>query len=511
MPKRAQPDTLLFALALAVTATIHLPSVAHGLVADSFVFAVPHTLAETFRYFAVSVIPPEHNALWLRPIPMFTFRLDGFLWNYDAWGMHLTNVLIHLVNVALVWRLIRRSVEAAAPQTLKGKESAPLKGPSAPLALSTGPLAPFAGALIYGIHPLSVGSASWVAARFDLLSIAFGLAGLTAWLGWTKVLSGRRLAGAVLLLALSLLSKEQGIVFIAACGAVSAYEWATNRTHRERPVLGLTLLAATLVVYGFWRVLAFGGLGGYLDAPQHGLSIVPPLSYLVTLAWPFVTPLLIRTVTVPFLLALAGLAAAGAILIRTHRGTIPHTGRAYLVAFGAVFLFGLATTLPNPALTFRAIIRHSEARFALPALTGLALLAGPAVRSLLRRRAAYIPVAVALLVWFAALAWRADVQRQAWGSAAVTAGSIVTQTLALAPDPPTGSMLIYIDIPRENAAYAYIYGIGLEEAVKAAYGRADIRVVRYPTREDFRKADPARDAVFEFHPETGELERLKAE
>ena len=167
MQKRTVPDITLLAIALGVTAAIHLPAVAHGLVADSFVFAVPHTLAETFRYFAVSVIPPEHNALWLRPIPMFTFWLDGILWQNDAWGMHLTSVLIHLANVALVWRLIHRSVAAAGPgkgQPASGKvpsapgkaPSAPgkapsvqLKGPLAPLATSKGPpapLAPFAGA-----------------------------------------------------------------------------------------------------------------------------------------------------------------------------------------------------------------------------------------------------------------------------------------------------------------------------------------------------------------------------
>ena len=83
--------------------------------------------------------------------------------------------------------------------------------------------------------------------------------------------------------------------------------------------------------------------------------------------------------------------------------------------------------------------------------------------------------------------------------------------MELAPSPPQGSQLIFLDVPRNNDQYAYIFGIGLKEALIQRYGgRQDMEIIRYPKREDLGTAVPERDFVFQYHTDTGMLEKLKA-
>jgi hypothetical protein len=493
MKNRFTTDTLLLSLALAVTAAVHLPALRNFPVGDSWIFLEPHTLGETFRYLFTSIIPIEHEAFWLRPIPMFTFWLDGILWPGSTWGPHLTSVIVHLLNVWLVFLLVRKALGVERSDSKKGVTAGA-----------------FFAALLYGVHPLTAGSVSWIAARFDLMAITFGLAGLAAWLKWDERHTLGRLATALLLLILSLLSKEQGIVFMAVCGVLSIWRLISDRTRRDRAILGLILIGSVLIVYGLWRLLIFGGIGGYQDAPEHGMSVVAPLSYLITLVFPFVTPMVVKGHIVGLVAAIAGCVAAGTLLWRRGRSTHHTSAKPYLIAFLILFSFGIATTIPHPSMTFNMISRHAEARFALIALTGLALSLGIGIDRLLGMKHAFRQVVMVLAVVAAAFCWRCTVQVGAWHHSGESARGIVAQTRVLVPDPPDESLMIFIDIPRENDAYAYIFGIGLSEAVHAAYGRDDLDVVRYPKREDFRRANPARDAVLQFHPASGRLERLQA-
>jgi tetratricopeptide (TPR) repeat protein len=88
------------------------------------------------------------------PIRTLTFATDYQLWGYNPHGFKLTNGLIHLANVFLVFWLGLRLLRS-------------------PLAKSAGPhwpagLAVFAAA-VYAIHPIVVEPVVWVAGREELL------------------------------------------------------------------------------------------------------------------------------------------------------------------------------------------------------------------------------------------------------------------------------------------------------------------------------------------------------
>lgn len=116
-----------------------------------------------------------------QPLTWLSYAFD-FSWSgHDAFGYHLTNVALHLVNTALFYwlalRLLRRGV------------STPWRRESKTIYLSAG----FAAAL-FSIHPLRVESVAWIAERRDVLSGAFYLLAMLFYIAFASAVvpdSGR--------------------------------------------------------------------------------------------------------------------------------------------------------------------------------------------------------------------------------------------------------------------------------------------------------------------------------
>ncbi len=485
-------DRVLLPGVILVAALAHIAALGNSLVGDSWVFVYPRTLGETLAYFHTSIIPPDGQAFWLRPLPMLTFWLENLLYSGTAWLPHLTNILFHVLNVFLLWRVVTFMI---APY---GKER------------TEGGLAAAAACLFYGIHPLTVGSVGWVAARFDVVCVTFGLAGLLDWMRWDAGRGGTRslLAGSALLTG-ALLSKEQGVVFFMAAFLLTALRAVRGPVEERRDArAGLVIPAGIAVVYFVYRITIFGGVGGYVTA-RNGLSLLVPLNYLAAVLYPW--PNVVRgwVLSWPFWASTGVLLALGGLLwARPPRGRGVFRGK-YALAVATLLFLALATTMPNAGMTLQVVVGHAESRFALIPVAAFALLIGLAV-SLLRGEVALRAVIGVLLIWGVAAAWRTTVQIQAWHGAGKVAQLIVSETVQLVPDPAPRSSLILLDIPRNTDQYAYIFGIGLDYALRAAYGRDDVRFVRFPTREDLRRANPDRDAVVQFVRSTGHMERLRA-
>ena len=102
-------------------------------------------------YFSPTDIEREGH-YW--PLVYTTFWLEHKLWGYDPIGYHVVNVLLHLVNTLLLWRLVAR-----------------LTVPGAWLL-----------AAAFAVHPLHVESVAWVIERKDVLSGMFYLAAFSAYI-----------------------------------------------------------------------------------------------------------------------------------------------------------------------------------------------------------------------------------------------------------------------------------------------------------------------------------------
>ncbi len=477
---------------LAAVAFAYAGALDNYLVADSWVFMLPRSFASNFGYFFRTMLPPEHNALWLRPVPMFFYWLDTVLWPGTNWGPHLINIIFHLLNVWLVWRVVRL-----------------MRTDSKGTAVST-ELPEIAVCLLYGLHPLNVGAVAWVAARFDVMSVTFGLAGLGFWISWLKGGQGRRtLVMAIAFLVLAIFSKEQGVVYAAACFCTALLTIKAGRGEkRKRITAGTVCLAVSIAAYILFRIIVFRGLGGYLEA-RNGLSLMPPVNYFAAVLFPFGNVMNGAGFSVTVIAASLFVFAAVYLLYKSGNSTsqLVRPGADMLVLALAVAVFGLLTNMPNPGLTADRIMGHAESRFAINAVTGFALAFGWLMAAIGGRKEWFAPAVSVLALLAAVFVWRSDVQVQAWDDAGQRARLIVEDTLRIAPNPSAGCTVFFIDIPRNNEQWAYIFGIGLKEALQLAYERDDITFVRYPKKTDLQNADPVRDIVLRYNKANGQLER----
>jgi tetratricopeptide (TPR) repeat protein len=92
-----------------------------------------------------------------QPLSWLSLALDHALWGTDPFGYHLTSLLLHALNVALLVRLLQILLRLGDGRLRAGNSAALLAG------------------LFWGLHPLRVESVAWVTGRRDVLSGAFAL------------------------------------------------------------------------------------------------------------------------------------------------------------------------------------------------------------------------------------------------------------------------------------------------------------------------------------------------
>ena len=136
--------------------------------------------AESVRWaFSREAIPVSGN--W-HPLTWLSLMLDTELFGTDAGGFHLTNVVLHTVNVLLLFWLL--TVTTGAPWK-----------------------SGFAAAL-FAVHPLHVESVAWVSERKDVLSTFFGLIALLGYVQYSRHSSVAGYVASLIAFVLSLLSKQ---------------------------------------------------------------------------------------------------------------------------------------------------------------------------------------------------------------------------------------------------------------------------------------------------------------
>ncbi|MDD5194264.1 MAG: tetratricopeptide repeat protein [Candidatus Omnitrophica bacterium] len=160
-------------------------------------------------------VPQEPD--WYRPIRVLTLAVDYFFWRSNPFGYHLTNLLLHILNVIIIYFLV-----------LKLKALASRAGPEIGVVGWRKFFEPaFITAALFATHPIHTESVSWIKNRSDLLASMFFLLSLFLFIRHTSrrgiftplerkprvdFLTGFTYSCAIFLLILSLLSKEMGLM-----------------------------------------------------------------------------------------------------------------------------------------------------------------------------------------------------------------------------------------------------------------------------------------------------------
>src|SRR5215469_3455394 len=115
------------------------------------------------------------------PLTWLSVMLDVELFGLEPSGHHAMSLGLHALNTALLFAFMRR------------------------LGVARGASAFAAG--LFGLHPLHVESVAWAAERKDVLSMAFGLLTLLAYIRYAEAPSWQRMALVTGLLMLGLMAK----------------------------------------------------------------------------------------------------------------------------------------------------------------------------------------------------------------------------------------------------------------------------------------------------------------
>lgn len=141
--------------------------------------------------------------LYYRPVQGLSLLADRLIWGTQASGLHLTNILLHMTNVLLVYMLAFKVTSGAHRPTVA-----------------------FLAALIFAVHPIHTEAVDWIAGRTDLLATLFGLLSLLAYIRFRADLAWPYLVVSVGCYLLSLFSKEVGLSIPLV---ILAFEWTLHR------------------------------------------------------------------------------------------------------------------------------------------------------------------------------------------------------------------------------------------------------------------------------------------
>lgn len=175
-----------------------------------------------------------------RPAMLASLMLDAAMWGKEPFGYHLTSVLLHTLDVVLVWLLLDR---LGAPR--------PDRGMLTPAVI---------GALVFALHPIVTETVCEPSYREDLLVATFTLAALLIALGarptspssaavspqppWSP---GRRNAACLGCALLAVASKESGV----ALPFLLLITWALFGRREPGRFWGMTIVGTAVVVAAF--------------------------------------------------------------------------------------------------------------------------------------------------------------------------------------------------------------------------------------------------------------------
>ena len=255
-------STWLHCLLLAVAGfAVHVPALQGELLWDDqyllrnnpFIKS-PLLIFETFRHHLFLDSFSGHY----RPVQNISFILDYFIWNTNAYGFHLTNVLLHVASGVLLYFLLQKLLVSLWNS---GSKTASI--PS---------LAAFLVAFLWMVHPVHSAAVDYISGRADSLAFLFASA------GWLLVFRARGTASKVARFALYGSAACCGLM--ALCSREIAAIWFVlflvhllffNKliSHRTK-LISLGCCIALVAIYAGLRQLPERRPG---SGPSHSFSV----------------------------------------------------------------------------------------------------------------------------------------------------------------------------------------------------------------------------------------------
>ncbi len=197
------------------------------------------------------------------PLTWISHMLDVEVFGMEPAGHHLTNLLLHLVNVLLVFLALGR---------LTG-----YYGRSAMVAA------------LFALHPLHVESVAWVSERKDLLSAAFGLMAIYLYAVYAKRANPLAYLGVFLCLALGLAAKPMLVTlpFLLLLFDIWPLErWHWLRIVEKLPLIALAIFSSVITLMAQQSGHALESLDVLPVSERIANTFIAYLRYVFMTFWP---------------------------------------------------------------------------------------------------------------------------------------------------------------------------------------------------------------------------------
>lgn len=227
---------LVFAGVLAAAVTVAFAgSLKFPFVADDYSHIWNARHADAAALWAHFTIPEKDR--FFRPAVYCSYALDALWAGISPVTWRAGNLAWHVTNSVLVYWLCRE--------------------------IGLNRVGSFVGTLIFGLHGSRPEAVTWVAARFDLMAVTFGLGSMVA------ALRGARWWISGGLLALALMSKESAYMIPAL---IAATLWYRGMRWREIGKTIAPLVGIDAAAFGY-RIWLLRGIGGYHDAANGSATV----------------------------------------------------------------------------------------------------------------------------------------------------------------------------------------------------------------------------------------------
>lgn len=217
---------------------------------DTFLFQPRHWFdVLTCRVLSMDVI--DYN----RPLQLASLMLDAAAWGRDPFGFHLTSVLLHAANAALVWFVVRQIM--AIPSTDEGtkrhagEEAGTASGPEWPIRLAL----TMTATAVFAVHPLVTEAVCEPTYREDLLVVFFSMLALLLAIGHDGSRSGCDAGRAVACMGCCLLGITAKESAAATPLLLAAFWWLFRR--QDQGSFWRLMLAGSMTVVAIFLAVRF--------------------------------------------------------------------------------------------------------------------------------------------------------------------------------------------------------------------------------------------------------------
>lgn len=178
------------------------------------------------------------------PFAILSLAIDYHFYKLDPSGFHTTSILLHILNVVLVFLFIKK---------LSGKT-----------------ITAFITALLFGIHPMHVESVAWVAERKDVLYVLFYISSLYFYVLYNRESNKKPLFYFLtfIFFIFSLLSKGQAVTLPIVLLLI---DYFTGQKISKKIILEKIPFFIMSFIMGIVAIQAQASSGSIVDMPHYSL------------------------------------------------------------------------------------------------------------------------------------------------------------------------------------------------------------------------------------------------